>query len=314
MKISHLIDYLHKLDTISVPDMQLAHQLQMQDLYVTACYHPEISWESFTQRIQDEKDRFDSVYQDLGQIIHDLRAAVQREIQDQQQTYYQSCINRWENSERQNQQIETAIDRKLELDPKKINSIRSLILKYQDWRWPGLILRPGRENFINDMVSLDPLYLVDTKQELLQPALGRFNPVYQNRLCCYEVNENSSPLLGMLPQAQFGLVFAYHFFEFRPMGLLDRWLQDIWELLRPGGQFVFTYNDCDTLGGISRFDRGLMSYTPGARIMLQAQTIGFDILDQHIDEDVSWMVLSRPGNKISLRGSQTLAKVVVESK
>jgi SAM-dependent methyltransferase len=271
--------------------------------------------DSLSDQIQDTRAQFDRLYQDLDQSVKDLRRTAQQMIQQESGHYHKRCWDQWIESGREFERTSLAIDRSPDISQRQRDQIRSRILQRQDWHWPGAIIRPGRESFITDMVSFDPLYLIDVNRDLLQPALDRFNPIYQSRLCCYEVQEAvDTTFLEKLPQDQFGFVFAFHFFEFRPQQLVENWLGEVWKMLRPGGRFLFTYNDCSRPQGITVCERGLMSYTPGAEVMLAAQRLGFEILDQSRDQEISWMQLAKPGDRISLRGSQTLAKIVAESK
>ena len=69
-----------------------------------------------------------------------------------------------------------------------------------------MILRPAQEKFIEDLVPLDPLYLVDQHSDLLQPAIDAFNPGYQRRLRPYVINDwKDQEILAAIPTNQFGL-------------------------------------------------------------------------------------------------------------
>ena len=315
MKISELINYLQGIEAQSVTDMQTQHRLRMQDLYLATCFHPNIKLESWQDRMDSQRQAFSDLYSTLNQDLVDLRQEIHNLIQQQSHQYLKQCEDQWLQKDREFEQSARVLDRTLDLKQDQRDQLRSLILKHQDWRWPGMIIRPAHEDFISDMVSFDPLYLVDVNSELLQPALDRFNPVYRSRLCDYSVQEQQQEnFLTHLPQAQFGLIFAYNFFEYRPMVLIETWFQNILQLLQPGGQLIFTYNDCDRPPGISVCERRYMTYSPGSAIMIMCQRLGFEILDQSHDSEISWMQVAKPGSKISRRGSQTLAKVIAEPK
>jgi hypothetical protein len=54
-----------------------------------------------------------------------------------------------------------------------------------------------------------------------------------------------------------------------------------------------------------------MCFTPCTRIIKAAETMGFDTLDRYRGEgDVAWIEFQKPGKIYSLRGGQTLAKIV----
>jgi SAM-dependent methyltransferase len=315
MKISELINYLRGIEDQSLEDMQAHHRLRMQDLYLATCFHPNIKLESWLDRMDSRRQAFSDLYSTLNQDLVDLRQEIHNLIQQQSHQYLKQCEDQWLQKDREFEQSAQVLGRTLDLKQDQRDQLRSLILKHQDWRWPGMIIRPAHEDFINDMVSFDPLYLVDVNTELLQPALDRFNPVYRSRLCSYQVQEqHQENFLAQLPQTQFGLIFAYNFFEYRPMVIIEAWFRNILQLLQPGGQLIFTYNDCDRPSGISVCERGFMTYSPCSEIMIMSQRLGFEILDQSHDSEIAWMQLAKPGNKISLRGSQTLAKVIAQPK
>jgi hypothetical protein len=105
---------------------------------------------------------------------------------------------------------------------------RSRIMKYADWHYPAMIIRPGAESFIKDMVAHDPLYLIDEKHELLTPAMSMFNEIYQRRLRTYVINERSDEeILSKLPNNQFGMCLVYNYFNYRPFEVLKQYLIEI---------------------------------------------------------------------------------------
>ena len=207
---------------------------------------------------------------------------------------------------------EHVLNRKLAIDDESYELLKGHLKYYVDWRLPAMILRPGLETFIEDLVALDPLYLVDHNQQLLAPAVQRFTPEYQRRLRTYIVDERlSDNILKDLPDNQFGLVFAYNYFNFKSIDVIVRYLQEIFEKLRSGGTLVMTYNECDHHHGIELFERGFMCYTPGKTIKEHAEKIGFETTFHHSGlADLTWFEFKRPGDIETLRGGQTLAKVV----
>ena len=54
-----------------------------------------------------------------------------------------------------------------------------------------------------------------------------------------------------------------------------------------------------------------MSYVPARKIKSYAEKIGFDILYHHRGAgDVVWLEIKKPGTIESIRGGQSLAKIV----
>jgi hypothetical protein len=171
------------------------------------------------------------------------------------------------------------------------------------------------QNFIEDMVPLDPLYLVDHHEELFEPSVANFTPEYQRRLRQYVVSDRThEAYFTKLPQGQFGLIFAYNFFNFKPIEIIRQYITELFGLMRPGGTLIMTYNNCDRAQGVGLVERGFMCYTPKKLIVAHAESVGFECDFEHDGAgDVSWLEFRKPGEITSLRGGQTLAKIVANS-
>lgn len=315
MKLSQVASFLQQLDSVTPRDLRTAHDLRMQQFMINACYHPIVDGQGLEQRLAQNREFLDQGFEQLDATFQDLKRSAQSHMDRLIEQARQQTQDWWTRGEYRFSQNPDCLKRRADLPPELTDQLRARVLKAQDWRWPAMIVRPGLESFIDDMVSFDPLYLVDTSLDLLKPALERFHPQYQNRLCCYSIDELSpDAMLARLPQGQFGMCFAFHYFNFRPMEVIDRWLSETWHLLRPGGQMLFTYNDCDRVHGIINSETNWMAYTPGSQIRSQALSLGFTVIDQCSDDRMSWIHLGKPGQLESQRGSQTLAKIITRSK
>jgi predicted methyltransferase len=159
---------------------------------------------------------------------------------------------------------------------------------------------------------MDPLYVVDQHQDLLKPAVEKWTSDYQRRLRQYVINDYTCQRpLQELPDNQFGLIFAYNFLNYKPIEVIERYLQDFFAKLRPGGVAMFTFNNCDLPQGMGLAEKHFMCYTPGRRVQQIADKIGFEnVYDQRGPNNISWFEIKKPGEIYSLRGGQTLAKIV----
>jgi hypothetical protein len=176
-----------------------------------------------------------------------------------------------------------------------------------------MIIRPGLETFVSDMVSFDPLYLVDQDQELLFPSILQFPEQYQRRLRPYVVNERdeSLPILAQLPDNQFGMCLAYNFFNFKPLTVMEKWLGELYTKLRPGGRLMMTFNDCDNEKAVKLAENYYACYTPSRMVRDIALKHGYEIYFVWNDNLPStWMELQKPGSLSSLRGGQALARAI----
>jgi hypothetical protein len=72
-----------------------------------------------------------------------------------------------------------------------------------------------------------------------------------------------------------------------------------------------TYNNCDRSHGVGLAERNWMLYTPKRLILEHAATLGYELVaDCNGQGDLSWLEFKRSGDIDSLRGGQTLAKII----
>lgn len=192
----------------------------------------------------------------------------------------------------------------------ELDMIRGRLDAFNDWRVPGLMIRPGIDDWIDRLVALDPLYLVDQSLVLLRPALQRFPKLYQQRLRQYAIDETHDRIMIKLPQAQIGVVFCYDFFCTRPLRIIQKYMESVWDLLRPGGVFLFTYSDGDRTKAAELVERGVNCYTPAHRVRELWSQQGFETVFEY-ESDLGWNYaeVRRPGVIKTLRGGQSLAKI-----
>lgn len=240
-----------------------------------------------------------------------LEAQLRQVIVQREPEYYANSSRLYEEEMRWDTN-DHILNRRLVIDHDSNLMLRNRIKLYTDWRLPGMIIRPGLETHIEDLVPLDPLYVLDQHEDLIMPAITKFTAEYQRRLRPYVINDytNEEPLHD-LPDQQFGLIFAYNFLNYKPIEVVQRYLRDFYRKLRPGGVVLFTFNNCDLSQGMGLAEKYFMCYTPGHRVLDIAMQFGFENLhDQQGPNDVSWLELKKPGDITSLRGGQTLARIV----
>lgn len=310
MILSEIVDYLNQLDQITAdPECSTAIRHLDSIMHVVVSHAAQSS--DRTGNLASILTEIKTAVGSFNNTLADMRDNLRSQIAVQELAYYKESSRIYE----QEMCFETnkyILDRKLNIDDESNFLLRNKLRLYGDWRLPGMIIRPGRESFIEDMVPLDPLYLVDHHQELLDPAILKFTPEYQRRLRPYAIKEyHDNLILEKLPANQFGFVLAYNYFNYKPIEIIKRYLDEVLTKLRPGGVFIMTYNDCDFAHSVALTERSFMCYTPGHEIMQYAKSIGYEILNQHRGHgDLYWFELRRHGEITSLRGGQTLAKII----
>lgn len=310
MKLSELVRYLNHLEQNSLPTALDSVVNQAESLMLDIVNHAS-AFETFNNELKEDfckiKNSVEQLNANLDSIKKYLRAAIQEqesEIYNQSQRLYEDEMI-YETSE-------YILNRRLTGSAEQIQVLHNRFKIYSNWRVPGLIFRPGVEKFIEDFVPLDPLYLVDQNLDLLQPAIEKFGLPYQRRLRKYIIDDRESKeILRCLPNGQFGFVFANMFFNFKPLSLIHRYLDELYIKLRPGGVLIFTYNECDKWQGVDLAERNFMCYTPGNKIRSHAESLGFVIETNTVEPaNAAWFQMRKPGEIESLRGGQALAKII----
>lgn len=260
------------------------------------------------------ENEYKNIFRFLGDFentIEQIKIALQDTIDQNNKSYFVESLKNY-NESMDFETVESILERKLPIYTEVVDQLITRIRDYNDWQHAGLIIRPGREDWIQELVACDPLYLVDTHDELLEPALLRFNDQYQRRLRTYSVKETfNSGILDQLPNGQFGFCLIYNFFNYKPMEIIDLYLTELYAKLKPGGVIAFTFNDCDRAEGIKLFESHFTSYTPGNNIITLCQKIGYEIKNIfRLDHSCTWIEIACPGILTSIRGGQSLAKVL----
>jgi SAM-dependent methyltransferase len=310
MKLSEIVHYRNQLKNLSVTPTQNQVNIELEkisDVVETQAINLSEHRQSLENSLQDINYNFlkyqttiNTLLQEVGEIVSSL-----------EKPWFLESYRLYE-EEMCSDTTEYILNRRPILDDETLNFYQSRLIKYSDWKFPAMIIRPGLEVFIDSMVACDPLYLVDESHDLMEPALSKYNEVYQRRLRPYVINERQPlPILDKLPNAQFGFVFVYNFFNFRPFEVIKKYLVEIFEKLRPGGVLVITFNNCDSSKGVDLVERHYCCYTPGYLILELAKSLGYECLFTYNEDGPStWVELKKPGTLVSLRGGQALAKII----
>ena len=319
MKLSELIAYRNHLSGFDVNTIQYTARHKLEEI-VYNVQNSVIQPRAFTQTLQEDQTRVITAFDHFSSTLVELISELDSTIETAEKTQYAESTRLYNEAvarygrldeptnKKVNQQI---LDRRMPMTADVQQMISNRIKSYVDWKYPGLIIRPGVETFISDLVALDPLYLVDYSTELLQPALSTFPEEYQRRLRVYEQDPCSTNVLDALPDNQFGMCLAFNFFEFTPLEVVEQYLRNIFNKLRPGGILAMTFNDCDRAHCVALVEKNFCFYTPGNRVKAIAKSIGYRQMFSWTDMgNLTWLELRKPGELESIRGGQTLAKIV----
>ena len=312
MKLSELVNYRNQLDAMSADSVG-----QIADKEIEKITHlvetKTIQLAEFTRQLQQRRTDIQQAFDLFENNLTALRLELNQLIEATEKPWFAKSYRLYEQTIHET--AEYILNRRPTILSETEQFYRTRIVRYNSWHHPAMIIRPGRETYINELLASDPLYLVDESHDLLVPAISMFNEQYQHRLRLYTINDRQDQeILGKLPNGQFGLVFAYNFFNFRPFEVLKKYLSEIYQKLRPGGVLAMTFNDCDRDKGVMLVEQHFCCYTPGYLVKELAQTIGYELVFSWTDQGpTTWLELRKPGKFESLRGGQALAKILPKS-
>lgn len=307
MKLSSIVGYLNHLDTLGVESAVAANAELAKISYViqdSQVQFPQLTDELLTIQNQVKLD-----LQQYDQTLCKIRQGVRELITQNESEYFNNSTKLYVSM--QHETSEYILQRIRPIDPIKKSQLRSRLQTYTDWKYPGMIIRPALSPWVEDLVALDPMYFVDTHEDLIAPAVSPYPPEYQRRIRCYVIDEfNKQPIFEALPQQQFGFVYGFDYFNFRPLEVIKQYLLEVFGLLRTGGTFFFNFNDCDRQGGVRLTEHFFSCYTPARLIYEYAEQVGYEIVHQEtIDAASTWVELKKPGQLTSIRGGQCLAGI-----
>jgi len=320
MKLSELVYYYNQLEMLSSVPAHIEASRALDEITQRIQEQPLPVLEPFKLQFQQQQHAIDQQFDQYADLLDQVKKQVKDQIsrietalfQQSYQVYEQEKKNFAQATESRQEHYQQILDRLPEVHEPTQQIYLSRILRYSDWHHAAIILHPGRADFIQHMVDHDPLYIIDEAHELLQPALDQFNPVYQQRLRPYVIDEQEDvAVLAKVPDNQFGLCLVYNFFNFKPFEVVKQYLAEIYSKLAPGGVLMMTINDCDSYKAVILVERFFGCYTPGNLICGVATSIGFEKVFSWNDGGPStWLEFKKPGHLNSIKGGQTLAKIM----
>ena len=323
MKLSELVNFYNQLCATSTARAKESTDLELQKILHVA---QDSNLENLRVEILESFNRFETEFDQFKRRVHDqIRNEEQPYLQNSYKTYEEFRSYRYEwlktphpsdsvevQEANLRMHVEKILNNRFPITDQIYERILNRITRCSGWQTTTMILRPGLESWLQNMVSNDPIYLVDESYDLLTPAMSQFNELYQRRLRTYTIREDQEQdILWQLPNNQFGVVLAWNYFNHRPFEIIRRYLTELYEKIRPGGILLMTYNDCDRWPGVLSAETGTALYTPGSLINSFAESLGFEkTFDYHVDGPWTWIEFRKPGEWLSYRGGQALAKVL----
>ena len=317
MNLTELIRLNNRLSELTMQDLQQESSNRF-DLILDQIDVPQARVDiGFQQRLIEKNYTLQSLFSSLETELSDLKSEVHRLIQDQGQAWLHRNYTEYEKylETRYSQTPEyltlhrnKPVQRSTDTD----TMLKNRIAGYCDWHYPAMVIHPMLEPFIHEMTASDPLYIIDESYYLIEPSMSQFVPGYQNRLRPYVIEESfDQPILSRLPDSQIGFCLVYNYLDYRPFELVKIYLAEIYQKLLPGGVVGMTFNDCDRYQAMEAVEQGITGYTPGSLVRAWAKYLGFEELYSYQANSPSvWIEFKKPGQITSLRGGQSLAKIL----
>lgn len=309
MKLSDIVRYQNHLDTLSVKDAMATAMKEVTKITHVVQHDPVQVGEHAADLTSIQEDLTASLSQ-YEEKLKQLREGVQTLIEQNEPEYFAESTTRYQGGMRSDTP-DWIVKRTRALDSDTENLLRDRLNSYSNWQYPGMVIRPVQSPGLESLVAFDPLYLVDTHEDLLAPVRLLFTSEYQRRLRYYVIQEyTSTDIFVNLPQEQFGFVYAFYYFDFKPLEVIQKYLDEVFALLRSGGTFLFSFNDCDQWRAVGSAEHHFHCYTPGRLILQHARNTGYEIVHVHSDlSGTTWVEIKKPGVLDSIRGAQALASV-----
>ena len=309
MKLSDLVRYLNHLDTLSVQSAAAASTAEITKITHTV-QHSEIQIDDLSATLISIQQDLEESLKHYEQQLTNLRQAVLSLIEQHEHKYFSDSTDTYQQGMRGDTPAQI-LARTPNIDSDSQKLLENRLKTHANWQFPGMVIRPAHNYWIEGLVALDPMYLIDTHADLFAPVTSLFTPEYQRRLRYYVIEEYTSDrILWNLPQKQFGVVCAFNYFNFKPWEVIKQYLDEVFALLRPGGSFLFSFNDCDNWRAVGLVEHHYCCYTPGRLLRKHVLDLGYEITNDHQTQTgPSWMEIRKPGVLDSIRGGQALAGI-----
>lgn len=315
MKLSELVKLKQKLLSVSVGDLR--YQLDMIDGRVASLLdmHMHADYMEDVNGLINKLDNIQNILDNFENVVPTIISKLDTEIAELTKEFHRRgyVINGLVACDAANKELERAM-RSYAMTSTTRSEIIVRLRSYTDWHYPALEIGPGDGIWTDHLVAADPLYLIDVDPEYLQNTLGKFNEVYQKRIRPYVTGAwvgKSDFDYGILPKNQFSFIFAWNVFDYFPMYETELALTQCFELLRPGGTMMFSYNNCEIPKSAEFAEEGVKSWMPKAQLLDLCRHLGFAITHaEDVEETVSWVEIKKPGELKTVKAHQVLGKIV----
>lgn len=262
-------------------------------------------------------------YRDLSEKETEIILSIDKKISILNERIDKESSKKFSQSEYREIFHETPLPGPRELDQETQGIIDNRISGYAHPNYSSMILNPRNKDIINPLVASDPLYICriqnfaddynDDPGEL-NKLIDHFPEMYQRRLRLYHI---ASYDFTILPQHQLALVLCWNLFEYVSLDRVKTYIKKVYDLLRPGGTFMFSFNNCDLASSMEQAEEKFKSYSSAKKLIEYSTLLDYKItrienhkIDSDSDEYVSWMEIQKPGDLKTVKIRQVLGRVI----
>ena len=301
MKLSELVDLRERLKSAFFLDPVLASVDNLRlNLGIASQGASEEYSSMMADLIKDYRDIRTSILapnERVQQIIDTINA----EINAKSSVFF---LNNYEEELKYEDPVNIRKIRVMYIPSQVQQEIESRVAQYSTWKYPALEIGCRDGEWTKFLVASDPLYLADEHQEFINATISNYAPEYQRRVRSYIIDNDE---YGVLPQNQFNLVFSWNHLNYKTLESVKKILKQVYNLLRPGGVFMFSYNNGDLPAGAAYAESYFMSYIPKSMLIPVCQQLGYEVVySQDHEPAVSWVELKKPGELFTVKGHQAL--------
>jgi hypothetical protein len=308
--LSYLVSYWNAVNSASIDSSDINNELSI----ILATLDGSAFGKEEKEDLQKQKEKILSEIEKFNSMLTDFKHSTTEFLRKEESAYMSYSYKKYKkNTERDTPEflLDRALNTPLISTTETKERFITRIQIHSTWEHPGMIVRPEHGEYADQMASSDPLYISDHEDALLVPTKKLWNEDYQKRVRYQIIQESRDVLFRSMPTSQLGFIVMMNFLNHKPLDVIKRYLVESYDILKPGGVLLFTYNNCNLPLAVQNFEKEMYSYTPGTLVKAMSELIGYIILDvyDNPDENVSWLELKKPGELTSLRGGQCLAKI-----
>jgi predicted RNA-binding protein len=152
MKLSELVNYRCELDALSVKAISQPADAEIQKItYLVDSQKIQIS--KFAEKLEQKRQAVLKSFEALDKDLSSLRSQLKKLIETEEKPWFQESYRLYE-QEMIYETPEYILNRRPEITPETEQFYHNRLIRYNTWQHPAMIIRPGMETYIGDLVGI----------------------------------------------------------------------------------------------------------------------------------------------------------------